>query len=38
MNLFHANTLNTVALGGVSMIIAGLLTLIVKDEDDVQKV
>ncbi len=34
MKVFHANTLNTVALGGASMIIAGLLTLIVKDEDD----
>jgi maltose/moltooligosaccharide transporter len=33
MKLFHANTLNTIALGGVSMIIAGLLTLLVKDED-----
>jgi len=33
MNLFHANTLNTVALGGVSMILAGILTLFVKDED-----
>ena len=33
MKLFHANTLNTIALGGISMILAGLLTLIVKDED-----
>lgn len=33
MKVFHANTLNTLALGGVSMIIAGLLTLIVKDDD-----
>lgn len=36
MNFFHANTLNTIALGGVSMIIAGLLTLIVKDDDKAQ--
>lgn len=35
MKLFHANTLNTVALGGVSMIIAGFLTLIVNDNDKV---
>jgi maltose/moltooligosaccharide transporter len=34
MKVFHANTLNTIVLGGVSMIIAGLLTLIVKDADD----
>lgn len=33
MKLFHANTLNTIALGGVSMILAGFLTLIVKDDD-----
>jgi maltose/moltooligosaccharide transporter len=33
MKIFHANTLNTLALGGISMIIAGLLTLIVKDDD-----
>ncbi|MEO5890343.1 MAG: MFS transporter [Ferruginibacter sp.] len=33
INLFHANTLNTIALGGVSMILAGFLTLIVKDDD-----
>jgi len=33
MKLFHANTLNTLALGGVSMILAGFLTLIVKDDD-----
>ncbi len=33
MKVFHANTLNTVALGGVSMIIAGFLTLIVNDND-----
>ena len=33
MKVFQANTLNTVALGGVAMIIAGLLTLLVKDED-----
>ncbi|RYY45297.1 MAG: MFS transporter, partial [Chitinophagaceae bacterium] len=34
MKVFQANTLNTIVLGGVSMILAGLLTLIVKDEDD----
>jgi maltose/moltooligosaccharide transporter len=34
MKLFHANTLNTIALGGISMIIAGILTLIVKDTDE----
>jgi maltose/moltooligosaccharide transporter len=34
MKVFHANTLNTLALGGVSMILAGLLTLFVKDEDN----
>ena len=34
LKLFHANTLNTIALGGASMILAGLLTLMVKDEDD----
>lgn len=33
MKVFQANTLNTVALGGVSMILAGLLTLLVKDDD-----
>jgi maltose/moltooligosaccharide transporter len=33
LHLFHANTLNTIALGGVSMILAGFLTLLVKDED-----
>jgi maltose/moltooligosaccharide transporter len=33
MKLFHANTLNTIALGGISMILAGVLTLIVKDDD-----
>jgi maltose/moltooligosaccharide transporter len=36
MKLFHANTLNTIVLGGVSMIIAGLLTLIVQDTDDTE--
>ena len=35
MKFFNANTLNTVALGGVSMIIAGFLTLIVNDNDKV---
>ena len=33
LHLFHANTLNTIALGGCSMILAGFLTLIVKDDD-----
>ena len=33
IHLFHANTLNTIALGGASMILAGLLTLAVKDDD-----
>jgi maltose/moltooligosaccharide transporter len=36
MKLFHANTLNTIVLGGISMIVAGLLTLIVTDADDVE--
>jgi maltose/moltooligosaccharide transporter len=36
MHLFHGNTLNTLALGGFSMIAAGLLTLWVKDNDDVK--
>jgi maltose/moltooligosaccharide transporter len=34
MKIFHANTLNTIVLGGGSMILAGFLTLWVKDEDD----
>lgn len=33
MKLFHANTLSTIVLGGASMILAGLLTLWVKDDD-----
>lgn len=33
MRVFHSNTLSTITLGGVSMIIAGLLTLRVKDND-----
>lgn len=33
MKVFHANTLNTIVLGGVAMIFAGLLTLFVKDDD-----
>ncbi len=37
MKLFHANTLNTVALGGVAMIVAGLLTLLVKDDEKNEK-
>ncbi|SNC76933.1 maltose/moltooligosaccharide transporter [Hymenobacter gelipurpurascens] len=36
MHLFQGNTLNTIALGGGSMILAGLLTLWVKDNDDVK--
>ncbi|MCB2380113.1 MFS transporter [Hymenobacter sp. BT635] len=35
MHLFNGNTLNTIALGGASMIAAGLFTLWVKDNDDV---
>ncbi len=38
LKFFHANTLNTIALGGVSMILAGFLTLIVKDEDKAEVV
>ena len=34
MKVFHANTLNTIVLGGVSMVLAGLLTLFVKDVDN----
>ncbi len=34
MQVFKANTLNTLALGGVSMILAGILTLWVKDTDE----
>ena len=33
MKLFDANTMNTIILGGISMILAGLLTLWVKDND-----
>jgi maltose/moltooligosaccharide transporter len=33
MKIFHANTLSTIVLGGVSMIIGGILTLWVKDDD-----
>ncbi len=33
MKLFNANTLSTIVLGGVSMIIGGILTLWVKDDD-----
>ena len=33
MKVFHANTLNTIVLGGASMVLAGILTLIVKDDD-----
>lgn len=35
MHLFEGNTLNTLAMGGASMMLAGLLTLWVKDNDDV---
>lgn len=34
MKLFNANTLNTIVLGGASMIVAGILTLWVKDDDN----
>jgi len=34
LKFFHANTLNTIALGGVSMILAGFLTLLVEDDDN----
>jgi maltose/moltooligosaccharide transporter len=34
MHLFQGNTLHTIALGGVSMVLAGLLTLRVNDTDD----
>ncbi len=33
MKFFNANTIHTITLGGVSMILAGFLTLIVKDDD-----
>jgi maltose/moltooligosaccharide transporter len=33
MKVFEANTLNTIVLGGVAMIFAGLLNLLVKDDD-----
>lgn len=33
MKFFNANTLNTIVLGGISMILAGFLTLLVKDND-----
>lgn len=35
MKLFGANTLNTLVLGGCSMILAGVMTLFVKDEDQI---
>jgi maltose/moltooligosaccharide transporter len=35
MKLFGANTLNTLVLGGISMVLAGVMTLSVKDEDKV---
>ncbi|GAA4351936.1 hypothetical protein GCM10023185_11060 [Hymenobacter saemangeumensis] len=34
MHLFQGNTLHTLALGGASMVLAGLLTLWVRDDDD----
>ncbi|KAA9333091.1 SLC45 family MFS transporter [Hymenobacter busanensis] len=34
IHLFHGNTLNTLVLGGASMVLAGLLTLRVRDDDD----
>ena len=34
MHFFQGNTLHTIALGGVSMVVAGLLTLRVEDADD----
>ncbi|MBC6612965.1 MFS transporter [Hymenobacter sp. BT507] len=34
MHLFQGNTMSTIALGGASMILAGLLTLRVKDTDE----
>jgi maltose/moltooligosaccharide transporter len=34
MKLFNANTLSTIVLGGFSMVIAGFLTLWVKDDED----
>ncbi|OGX87339.1 hypothetical protein BEN47_11040 [Hymenobacter lapidarius] len=34
MHFFQGNTLHTIALGGASMVLAGLLTLRVKDADD----
>ena len=34
IHLFHANTLNTIVLGGGSMILAGLFTLFVKDQEN----
>ncbi|SFQ34739.1 MFS transporter [Hymenobacter arizonensis] len=37
MHFFQGNTLHTIALGGASMVLAGLLTLWVKDTDDTQR-
>ncbi|RTQ48486.1 MFS transporter [Hymenobacter gummosus] len=34
VNIFQGNTLNTLVLGGASMVLAGLLTLRVRDDDD----
>jgi hypothetical protein len=31
--MFNGNTMNIITLGGATMIFAGLLSLIVKDED-----
>ncbi len=36
-HLFHNHAIYTLALGGVFMILAGILTLIVKDDDDVYR-
>ncbi len=33
MKLFNANTMNTIVLGGAAMILAGILTLFVSDDD-----
>ena len=34
MKVFNANTLNTLVLGGIAMILAGFLTLLVTDDDN----
>lgn len=35
MQFFEGNTLHTIALGGAAMVLAGFLTLLVKDNDDI---